>query len=238
MRWFSSFLILLAVASVDAAYVVNNAGRQINGTMISASEDGAVTLTTSSGQTMTFQKGQYRSAAADRPAALNKAEQLLESGQGQQAVPLLKQVKAECRFLAWDQTAIQLLADYYLSSGQYGEAVSEFQTLEDQSDPETQRKVREAMLKSGASDSVLLVLNQDIATGSREAAAQAYLLRGDLNASNGDLEGARRDWLKVATFFKAQKELALEAEQKLDNHKEAHGAAEKKAAAQRPDPPN
>jgi tetratricopeptide (TPR) repeat protein len=200
---------------------VNNAGRQIKGSKISATEDGAVTLTTSSGQTMTFQKGQYRSAAADRPAALTKAEQLIENGQGELAVPLLNQVKAECRFLAWDQTAIQLLADYYYSSEQFSEAVAEFQTLEDQSDPEMQRKLREAMMQSGASESVLLVLNEDIANGTREAAAQAYLLRGELKASHGDAEGAYRDWLKVATFFKAQKELALEAEQKLDSHKEA-----------------
>ena len=45
--------------------------------------------------------------------------------------------------------------------------------------------------------------------------AQAYLMRGELKAEMGDLEGARRDWLKVATFFKAQKKLAAQAEEKL-----------------------
>jgi tetratricopeptide (TPR) repeat protein len=206
----------VAVVSADAAYVVNNAGRQIKGSRISATEDGAVTLTTLSGQTMTFQKEQYRSAVADRPVALTKAEQLLESEQAEQAVPLLNQVKAECRFLAWDQTAIQLLADYYFRSGQYAKAGEEFQALEDQSDPETQRKLRAAMMKSGKTETVLAVLNEDIATGSREAAAQAYLMRGELKAANGDAEGACRDWLKVATFFKAQKELARQAEERLE----------------------
>lgn len=215
MRWLSSLIIALSLCSVEAAFVVNNAGRQIKGTKITATEDGAVTLTTASGQRMTFQKGQYRSARADRPGALSKAEQLLQSGQGEQAVPLLQQVKQECRYLAWDQTAIQLLADYYFSTGQFAPALKEFQTLEDQGDAIVQQKIREAMMKSGELDAVLAVLNEDIATGSREAAAQAYLMRGELKAVNGDPEGARRDWLKVVTFFKAQKELAQEAEKKL-----------------------
>lgn len=215
MRWLSSFLIALFICSADAAFVVNNAGRQINGTKISASEDGSVSLTTASGQTMTFRKGQYRSATADRPKELARAEQLLKQGQGEQAVSLLKQVKQECRYLAWDQPAIQLLADYYYSSGQFAEAVKEFQALEDQTDAVLQRKLREAMMKCGKAESVLSVLNEDIATGSREAAAQAYLMRGELKAEAGDLKGARRDWLKVATFFKAQRELAAQAEQKL-----------------------
>ncbi|MDF7798041.1 tetratricopeptide repeat protein [Pontiellaceae bacterium B1224] len=215
MRWLSSILIALSICSAEAAFVLNNAGRQIQGTKISADADGAVTLTTTTGQKMTFRKGQYRSAVADRPRELAQAEQLLEQGQGEQAVPLLKQVKQECRYLAWDQAAIQLLADYYFSSGRFAEALNEFQTLEDQSDPIVQRKIRGAMVKSGTTESVLLVLNADIATGSREAAAQAYLMRGELKATAGDLEGARRDWLKVVTFFKAQKKSAQLAEDLL-----------------------
>ena len=219
MRWLSKFLALFMVTTVHAAYVINPVGRQIHGVKISATEDGAVTLTTASGQQMTFRKGQYRSAAADCPAALNKAEQLLQQGQGKQAVPLLKQVKREYRFLAWDQQAIRQLADYYLSSGQFAEAVDEFQSLENQEEPIVQRKLREALMKSGKMELVLSVLNEDIAFGSRDVAAQAYLLRGELKAENGNVEGAKRDWLKVVTFFKAQKEQAVKAEEKLGEMK-------------------
>ena len=215
MRWFSKWLVLFMASSVQAAYVVNNAGRQINGVAISATAAGAVTLTTASGQQMTFQKGQYRSAEADRPAALKEAEQLLKEGAEEQAVALLKQVKKECRYLAWDQPAIQLLADYYFSCGRFAEAATELQALEKKGDAAVQRKLREAMVKSGETESVRAVLNVDIASGSREAAAQAYLLRAELKAANGDVAGARRDWLKVATFFKAQKELAAQAAELL-----------------------
>ena len=76
------------------------------------------------------------------------------------------------------------------------------------------------MVKSGDTAAVLNDLEKEIATGSREAAARAYLLRGDLKAASGDAAGARRDWRKVALFFKAQKEFAEEAERKLGKEKQ------------------
>ena len=212
MRWRSSFLITLVAASVQAAYVVNNAGRQINGVRISSTEDGSVTLVTANGQKMTFRKGQYREAVADRPKELAQAEALLKQGKGAKAEPLLQKVKTECRFLGWDEAAIRLLADHYFEAGQFGKAAAEYGLLERVADPVIQARHREALVKSGDLEQVLPVINTDIAEGSREAAARAYLLRGELKAASGDMEGARRDWLKVATFFKAQKELAEQAE--------------------------
>ncbi|MEI6892746.1 MAG: hypothetical protein V5783_11305 [Pontiella sp.] len=215
MHWRISLLLLIMSGSVQAAYVVNNAGRQIHGTHISATAAGDITLTMSSGQTMTFRKGQYRSATADRPKELARAAQWLQQGQSEQALPLLKKVKERYRHLAWDQMAIQQLADFYLESGQFLEAVAAFQSLEDQSRPSHQKKLREALMKCGDTATVLIGINEDIARGTRTAAAQAYLMRGKLKQANGDSEGARRDWLKVYTFFKAQKESAAQAEELL-----------------------
>ena len=116
MRWLCSFLILLA-CSAHAAYVVTQSGRQINGSAISATADGSVVLTTASGQKMTFRKGQYRRAVADKPSELARAEKLLKEGKGAQAVALLEKVKAGYRFLAWDQRATGLLGSYYYDAG-------------------------------------------------------------------------------------------------------------------------
>ncbi|MEE9369688.1 MAG: hypothetical protein V3V05_12630 [Pontiella sp.] len=215
MRWRNSLLFILLVSSTHGAYVVTQSGRQINGSKISADEAGSVTLETSTGQTMTFRKGYYREAVADKPKALVQAQQLLEAGEGEQAVPLLKKIQTEYRFLAWDEKATRLLADYFYDNGHYADAAIEFQSLEHLDDPEVQARHRESLLKSGNLEQVLPALEKDIASGSREAAARAYLIRGDLKAANNNAEGARRDWLKVATFFKSQKELATEAEQKL-----------------------
>ena len=212
----SSLILLFAVLPLEAAHVVTSSGRQINGSKISAAADGSVVLTTASGQKMTFRKGQYRRAVADKPRELAQAEKLLEDGKGGQAVALLEKVKSDYSFLAWDQRAIALLGDYYYGAGKFDEAAAEFQALENP-DAAAQEKYRDALIQSGKVAAVLPALEKDIASGSREAAARAYLLRGDLKAAGGDTESARRDWLKVATFFKAQKELAKNAEEKLLN---------------------
>lgn len=216
MRWFNSLLLLGLVYSAEAAHVVTQSGRRIDGVKISATADGSVTLTTAGGQKMTFRKGQYRRAVADKPRELAQAEKLLKDGKGAQAVALLEKVKAGYRFLAWDQRAIGLLGNHYYDAGKFAEAAVEFQALENP-DATVQGKCLDALIQSGEVVAVLAVLEKDIASGSREVAARAYLLRGDLKAADGDHEGARRDWLKVATFFKAQKESAKQAEEKLLN---------------------
>lgn len=217
MRWIDSLLLLGLVYAAEAAHVVTSSGRRIDGAKISATAEGAVTLTTASGQKMTFRTGQYRRAVADKPRELAQAEKLLEDGKGGQAVALLEKVKAGYRFLEWDQRAISLLANHYYEEGRFAEAVAEFQALENLDDAEVQGKYRDALIQSGQAGAVMVLIEKEIASGSRVAAAQAYLLRGDLKAAGGDREGARRDWLKVATFFKAQKEAAKNAEGKLLN---------------------
>jgi predicted negative regulator of RcsB-dependent stress response len=221
MRLCGSLCVLLIVASAHAAYVVTQSGRQINGTEIAASQDGSVTLKTASGQSLTFHAGQYRAAVADKPKELDEASRLIMDGQGVQAVQLLRKVQADYRFLAWDQHATRLLADFYFETEKFAAAAKELQRLDAADDPSVQAKLREAWFRSGNVDAVLPALERDIAEGSREAAATAYLLRGDLRAANGDVDGARCDWLKVATFFKAQNESAQEAEQKLGELKGA-----------------
>ncbi len=217
MRWLSSLIFLLWAFSVYAAYVVVKSGRRIDGVKISASANGSVTLVTAQGQRMTFRKGQYRRAVVDKPREFSQAEKLMKAGRGAEAVALLEKVKTDYHFLSWDQQAIRLLANYYYDSGMFAEATVEFQALEVSSEVERE-KCRQALIQSGQADVVLPELEKEIASGSREAAARAYLMRGDLKATNGDLEGARRDWLKVATFFKAQKDVAKQAVEKLGNH--------------------
>jgi predicted negative regulator of RcsB-dependent stress response len=208
-------LIGLFVCSADAAYVVTNTGRQISGSKIVATDDGAVTITMESGQSMTFRKGQYRSAVADRPAGLALAADLFSKGEGDKAVLILKKVKREYRNLQWDQVAIRMLGDHFFATGQFEEAAHEYGLLKEQ-EAVVQKKIRDAMIQSGDTESILLALNQDIAQGSRDVAAEAYVLRGDLKMKAGDLDGARRDWVKVKLYFKAQKEAVAQAEAKLN----------------------
>lgn len=214
MRWLSRILFIMLVFAADGAYVITNTGRQITGSKITAGDDGAVTLMTDSGQTMTFRKGQYRTAAADRPVELDIAEDLFKKEEPEKAALLLKKVKRDYRNLGWDQKAVRMLADHLFSAGEYGAAVQEYQLLEEQ-DASVLKRIREAMMQSGDRESVLKTLNRDIEQGSRAEAAEAYFLRGDLKAEDGDSEGARRDWLKIRLYFKDQKEMVLKAEERL-----------------------
>ena len=208
-------LVLTFCCSVQAAHIINNAGRKIDGVQISAEKDGSVTLITSSGQTMTFLAGQYRSASADRPKELDIAAALIEEGSGDKAVPFLLRAKKRCRFLAWDQQAIQMLADWYFDTGQFEKAAEQYLELDDQSVSQNRKRLRTALLEGGKTRQLLKLLNEDIRSGERDAAAQAYLMRGRLRVENGDQAGGRRDWQKVQLFFRAQKESVEEAERLL-----------------------
>lgn len=212
MRWFISFLLIANMA--NAAYVVTSSGRQINGERITAAEDGSVTLFTAGGQSMTFQQHQYRSAKADRPRELDLAKTLFAEGKDKHAMAMLNTLKVEYRFLAWDQPAIEMLADYYFEQKRFAEAAAEYQRLEQPSE-QARSRLRAAVMKSSDPAAVLNMLNHEIASGSRAEAAKAYLARGDLKLQEGDAAGARRDWLKVVQFFKAEKDTAAEAEARL-----------------------
>ena len=217
MRWLSISCALLLAPCARGAFVETAAGRRIPGTRISATADGTVTLETASGQKMVFRKGQYRRAEADKPRNLARAESLLAAGKNEEAEPLLKEVQIRFRYLGWDQQAARRLAALYFGQGRFAEAARAFQTLENRT-PEEQEKYEQALIRSGRGNLALRMLEQDIAGKSREAAARAYLLRAQLREERGDAAGARRDRIKVATFFRSQRELALRAERELEEN--------------------
>ncbi len=218
MCWHNKVMLLAVSVAlhVEAAYVITQSGRKIEGRAISSEATGAVTLKMEGGQSMTFRKGQYREAVADKPEKLVVAETFLAEEKGEQAIELLQQVMREYRFLNWDQTAALLLGNYWYENGQFDEAVTAFNTLKPPLTSVVLHRRRLALLETGRLELVLPVLEKDIAEGSREAAANAYLMRGDLKANQGDVEGARRDWMKVSIFFKSQKDAAKQAEEKLE----------------------
>jgi len=209
--------LLLAGVSVEAAYVELNNRRKIQGVEISADAKGTVTLITATGQKMQFKKGQYRAAVADRPQEMEQISELLKKKKYAEAVALLKQVKTKYRNLGWDRKASYVLVSVLFTSGKYAEAAAEAAEYLAQSKDEKIAALRvQALEKTGDIEKLMPALEKDIAEGSRDAAARAYLLRGDLKAKAGDFEGARLDWLKVATLFRAQKEAARQALEKLE----------------------
>jgi hypothetical protein len=198
-----------------AAHVVTGSGRQINGVRLTASEEGAVTLTTASGQRLTFQPGQYREAVVERPAELDKAESLLSAGDGEAAVELLETVKQEYRFLAWDLEAVGMLARHYFAQKEFSRAAAELSAVDGSTDPDLRRLFMLALMKAGEDVRLMKTLQQEIAEGSREQAAFAYLIRSEWRTAAGEDAAAKRDALKLARFFSEQEATARAAREAL-----------------------
>jgi tetratricopeptide (TPR) repeat protein len=209
--------LLLCVGTACAApFVINNAGTQIDGSAIEASADGTIRLTALNGQTLTFRPGAYRQALADKPAELGQAEALARNGDLAGASGLLRQIKQRYRFLGWDQRASQMLARILLAQKQFSAAIAEYDELfaaqpQLRQIPAERANFVQALIGAGRTADATALLNADVASGSRDAAARALLLRGDLKSATGQHEEALLDYLRVALLFREQTALCPEA---------------------------
>lgn len=213
-----NFWILVIMASwADAGpFVINTAGKQVNGSSIQSAADGTIRLTTLNGQTLTFQKGSYLQAFADQPNEMLQIEELLKERDLVEVAEILKRVKREYPFLGWDQRASLMLARVYLPLKKFDESAREYEELfENQPDLKKNLKERsnymQALLGSGRTQEVVSMIDEDISSGSREAAARAQIVRGDLKSSAGQYEEALLDYFRTAILFRAQTAVLPEA---------------------------
>lgn len=211
------FAVLFAVVSAQAApFVINSAGKQVNGTAIQSAADGTILLTTLNGQTLTFRKGTYRQAFADKPKEMFQVEELVKQKDLVAVVQILRRVKEQYRFLGWDQRAGLMLARVYLPLKQFQDSAREYEELF-KAQPAMRQNLKErsnymqALLGSGRIGEVAAMVDEDIASGSREAAARAQVVRGDMKAAAGQQEEALLDYLRTSILFKAQTAVLPEA---------------------------
>lgn len=209
-------VLILAGAAQAAPFVINSAGNRVNGSAIKSAPDGTVLLTTLNGQTLTFRKGTYRQAFADKPKEMFQVEALVKQKNLIAVAEILRRVKKEYQFLGWDQRASLMLARVYLPMKQFEDAAHEYEALF-AIQPQLIKNLKEranymqALLGSGRIDEVAKMIDEDIASGSREAAARAQVVRGDMKAASGQYEEALLDYLRTAILFKAQTDVLPEA---------------------------
>ena len=212
-----SFVVLISTFTVQGApFVINSAGNQVNGSAITSAEDGTILLTTLNGQTLTFRKGSYRQAFADKPKEIFQVEELVKQKNLNAVVEILCRVKEDYQFLGWDQRAGRMLARIYLPLERYEDSAREYEELfavqpKFKSVPKERANYMQALLGSGRIDEVAAMVDEDIASGSREAAARAQVVRGDMKAKSGQYEEALLDYLRTAILFRAQTALLPEA---------------------------
>jgi len=208
--------VLISGLVQGAPFVINSAGNQVNGSAIQSAPDGTVLLTTLNGQTLTFRKGTYRQAFADKPKEMFQVEGLVKQKNLIAVVQILRRVKKEYQFLGWDQRASLMLARVYLPLKQFDDSAREYEALfaaqpKFKTVPKERAYYMQALLGAGRIDEVAKMIDEDIASGSREAAARAQVVRGDMKAASGQYEEALLDYLRTAILFKAQTTVLPEA---------------------------
>ena len=212
----SAVLFLSAGPVFAAPFVINSAGTKIEGSAIQSTADGTVTLTTSQGQNLTFRTGAYRQASADKPKEMGQVEALVKSGDFTGAATLLRRIKEQYRFLGWDQRAGQLLARVELAQKNFKASAVEYEALfaaqpQLKSVPAERANYMQALVGSHRVKEAATMIDEDIASGSRDAAARAQIVRGDMKAAAGQYEEALLDYLRTVLLFKEQTNVLSEA---------------------------
>ncbi|MCU0858073.1 MAG: tetratricopeptide repeat protein [Pontiellaceae bacterium] len=213
-----SFAVLIFCSSFAAAapYVINSAGQQIDGTAIESAADGTILLTASNGQVLTFRSGSYKQAFADKPEEMVQVETLAKSGDLAGAAAILRRVKKQYAFLGWDQRAGLMLARVELAQKNFAAAITEYEALfavqpQLKTVPAERANYMQALLGAGRIKETAALIDEDIASGSREAAARAQIVRGDMKAAAGQYEEALLDYLRTALLFTDQTAVLPEA---------------------------
>ena len=196
----------LAVQAAHAAYVVTPQGQTIQGSEIRSKANGDIVLTTDKGP-LTFTKGSYVRAVADEPAEYKQAQQFLASKKYDDAVKLLKDIAIQYKNLQWDMKARLMLGEVYAQQGDYENARLTYEDVFRSNPklkemPEVSWTYRGVLLKSGKYAILEPELNTLIQSGSREDAAKAQIMRGDLRKEQGQMEPAVMDYMRTMVFFK------------------------------------
>lgn len=224
----TSGCIILAVSVAASAwaapYVLRKDGSRVDGVRIRANTDGTIVLTTANGQ-MQFPKGQYAQAFADKPAELDGAV-AAALRTPDQAIPVLKKLAEENRYLEWDKSAVLALGKACLSRKDYPTAITAFETLFNcyagiENEGEYGQVYLQVLLGAGQTKKLEERCAKMAASGSPSAAARAHLIRGDMRMAENKVEYAVREYLRVVLFYDREKDVMPEALSK------AAGALEK-----------
>jgi tetratricopeptide (TPR) repeat protein len=217
--WKIAALLALAAAvpAFAAPYVVLPGGQQKAGTQIRAKPDGTILLITADGATLTFSKGQYVKAVADKPAEFDPARQKAAAKDYAGAEALLKKIITDYANLDWDNNArIVLAREVYVAKGDFAAAVAVYDELfrvapamKDNADAAW--AYRDALLGAKQYDKLGLQLDEAIKSGSRPDAAKAQVMRGDIKLAQSQVEGAVTDYLRTVILFEAEKDIQPEA---------------------------
>lgn len=171
---------------------------------------------TPEGTIMPFAKTQIDHLEIDKPAEYEAAARAVAAGQFDTAIPLLDALVAQYAMLVWDNEARRLLALAHMGRNDPQKAA---RTLEDyfaaiprgRVPSDVQLLYWNALLAAGRAAPLKKDLDEVVATGPRELAAAAQVMRGNLARQAGQKEAALLDYLRVVILFENVKAVQPEA---------------------------
>lgn len=152
----------------------------------------------------------------DKPPAMAKAEQMVASGQANEAVAALNDIISKFNMCVWDTKARQLLVKIYYGKQQYKEATALLKkmienTPADEIPLTLLRDYWKSLIDSDQQAELKKELDRAAGNGARDVMAVAQLMRANTALKAGQKEDALLDFLRVVLLFEDVKEVQAEA---------------------------
>ena len=152
----------------------------------------------------------------ERPAESDRADKLVAGGQSEAAIPLLESITAKYKMMVWDVRAREALGRIYVQKKDSAKALAALEPLFSATvsvavAPDARRLYWEALLAAGKTTDLQKQLDETIASGRRDAAAAAQVMRGNMFRAAGKKEEALSDYLRTVLFFEDAKDVRPEA---------------------------
>ncbi len=214
-------LTIMSLAALAAAEVfaipgtLNTETESLKGDIKWRARDKQYVVSVKKGQTtvdMERKKDDVISLDIPKPANYDKAVELVESGSGASAIPMLQKIVDDYVMLQWDKPAGRYLAMAHLAAGHAQKAHDVCLKIVS-SDKEAAYRgdiasvYWQSLLKLGKDDQLEGLLKKAASSGDRAASAAALVMRGDIivaksNDAAAELNRALRDgYLRVVLMY-------------------------------------
>jgi TolA-binding protein len=218
-------IVALTVASLACAsstwaapYVIlKQDNRRIDAQTISGSPTGEVTVIDTAGGKYTYKRDQIATLFVDPPAEWNSARTKVPAGQLDAALADCMTVIQRYPGLGYDTMAGDLAIQILLrqkkndEAAKLAERVIRSNAAALSSSPAFQAAYWRTLLATGKTAQLAEMLDKAIQGGSRDEAARAQIIRGDLRLAENKNKEAVLDYLRTAVLFEAQKDVQPEA---------------------------
>jgi len=207
---------LPALADVNGQ-ITTTKGRTLAGKIRWQPASKAYAVTDIKGIMLQVPEREIARVSVDKPVEIDGAVNLMGSGNYAKAIPILEKVRTDYTRLQWDVEAARRLAEAYLATGDPAKAVQMCESVIEMN-PELARAGDlppihwNALHAAGRDATLKKMLDDAVESGTRQTAAMAQIMRGDVEKKNGNFREALVDgYLRTVVLFEDVKVVQPEA---------------------------